>query len=101
MIFRWVEESAEVTFEQADMMAVQTFLRQFRPDASGTNFTTVLVNGGQNLQSDPGVEVSFIVACPAPLSWSPKANLDIQFAVGISHPTPNIYYRYRICLQIR
>ncbi|KAJ7860439.1 peptidase S8/S53 domain-containing protein [Mycena olivaceomarginata] len=53
-----------------------TFFRTFRTDAVGATFTHVQVNGGQNTQSDPGVE----------------ANLDIQYTEGISFPTPNIYY---------
>ena len=54
----------------------QTFFQKFRTDAVGGNFTTVLVNGGLDDQSNPGVE----------------ANLDIQYTEGISYPTPNIYY---------
>lgn len=54
----------------------QTFFKKYRTDAVGKNFTTVLVNKGGNDQSNPGVE----------------ANLDIQYAEGISYPTPNIYY---------
>ena len=54
----------------------QTFFKKFRPDAVGEGFTTVLVNGGLDDQSQPGVE----------------ANLDIQYTQGISYPTPNIFY---------
>ena len=35
----------------------QTFYKSFRTDAVGSSFTTVLVNGGKNTQSQPGVEV--------------------------------------------
>ncbi|KAJ3555486.1 hypothetical protein NM688_g2552 [Phlebia brevispora] len=55
---------------------LQTFFEKFRTDAVGTTFQTVEVNGGGDDQSDPGVE----------------ANLDIQYAEGMSFPTPNIYY---------
>jgi tripeptidyl-peptidase I len=51
-------------------------LSKFRTDAVGQTFTTIQVNGGGNDQSDPGVE----------------ANLDIQYTIGMSAPTPNIYY---------
>ncbi|KAH9893535.1 peptidase S8/S53 domain-containing protein [Cubamyces lactineus] len=62
--------------EFANRADLQTFYRRFRTDAVGTSFTTVEVNGGGDDQSEPGVE----------------ANLDIQYAEGISFPTPNIYY---------
>ncbi|KAI0306132.1 subtilisin-like protein [Multifurca ochricompacta] len=58
---------------QADLT---TFLKKFRSDAARATFQVVQVNGGGNDQSNPGGE----------------ANLDIQFAEGISYPTPNIYY---------
>lgn len=38
----------------------QTFFERFRTDAVGSNFTVVLVNGGENSQSEPGVEVTHI-----------------------------------------
>ncbi|KAI0331649.1 subtilisin-like protein [Cubamyces sp. BRFM 1775] len=62
--------------EFANRADLQTFYKRFRTDAVGTSFTTVEVNGGGDDQSEPGVE----------------ANLDIQYAEGISFPTPNIYY---------
>lgn len=62
--------------EFANRADLQTFFSQFRPDASGSSYTTVLVNGGGDDQSNPGVE----------------ANLDIQYTEGISFPTPNTYY---------
>ena len=39
---------------------LQAFFGLFRSDASGSNFTTVLVNGGQDDQSEPGSEVSYM-----------------------------------------
>ncbi|KAF5383817.1 hypothetical protein D9615_003735 [Tricholomella constricta] len=54
----------------------KSFFSKFRTDALGSSYTTVLVNGGQDNQNDPGVE----------------ANLDIQYTTGMSFPTPNIYY---------
>ncbi|KAF8644974.1 hypothetical protein AX16_008158 [Volvariella volvacea WC 439] len=62
--------------EFANRADLQTFFSRFRTDAVGSNFTTVLVNGGGDNQNQPGVE----------------ANLDIQYTTGISFPTPNIYY---------
>ncbi|KAL5536826.1 hypothetical protein ACEPAF_649 [Sanghuangporus sanghuang] len=62
--------------EFANDADLQTFFQRFLPDAVGTTFTHVQVNGGGNDQNDPGVE----------------ANLDIQYTEGISFPTPNIYF---------
>lgn len=54
----------------------QAFEKEFKPEAAGSGFTLVQLNGGGNNQSDPGVE----------------ANLDIQTTIGLTFPTPNIYY---------
>lgn len=64
--------------EFANHADLATFLRRFRTDATGagSNFTTIRINGGGDDQSDPGVE----------------ANLDIQYTIGMSFPTPNTYY---------
>ncbi|KAI0831997.1 peptidase S8/S53 domain-containing protein [Trametes gibbosa] len=62
--------------EFANRADLQTFFKRFRSDATGRTFTTVLVNGGGDDQTDPGVE----------------ANLDIQYTEGISTPTPNVYF---------
>jgi len=62
--------------EFANRADLATFVSRFRSDASGVTFTTTRVNGGGDDQNDPGVE----------------ANLDIQYTIGISFPTPNIYY---------
>jgi len=62
--------------EYANRADLQTFFNSFRTDAVGSSYTTVLVNGGLDDQSIPGVE----------------ANLDIQYTTGMSFPTPNIYY---------
>jgi len=35
----------------------QTFFSRYRPDAVGSSYTTVLVHGGLDDQSNPGVEV--------------------------------------------
>lgn len=62
--------------EYANRNDLQTFFRSFRPDAVGSNFTIVQINGGGDNQTQPGIE----------------ANLDIQYTEGLSFPTPNIYY---------
>ncbi|KAJ7574359.1 peptidase S8/S53 domain-containing protein [Mycena floridula] len=62
--------------EFANVADLATFVSRFRTDAAGVKFTLVQLNGGGNDQSDPGVE----------------ANLDIQYTIGISFPTPNTYY---------
>lgn len=62
--------------EFANRADLQTFFNRYRTDAVGSNYTTVLVNGGSDNQTKPGVE----------------ANLDIQYTTGISFPTPNTYY---------
>ncbi|KAK0444858.1 peptidase S8/S53 domain-containing protein [Armillaria borealis] len=62
--------------EYANRNDLQTFLQRYRTDAVGTTFETITVNNGGDNQSSPGIE----------------ANLDIQYTVGLSYPTPNIYY---------
>lgn len=62
--------------EFASTSDLQTFFSKFRPEAKGSSFSIVQVNGGGNDQNSPGVE----------------ANLDIQYTIGMSFPTPNIYY---------
>ncbi|GJJ11172.1 hypothetical protein Clacol_005404 [Clathrus columnatus] len=54
------------------------FMKIYRPDVDDkdASFTIVQINGGGNNQSNPGIE----------------ANLDIQYAVGITYPTPNVFY---------
>ncbi|KZP09215.1 subtilisin-like protein [Athelia psychrophila] len=55
---------------------LQAFFKQYRPEAKGSNFTIVLVNGGKYNGSDFGDE----------------ATLDVQYATSLSYPTPNIVY---------
>lgn len=54
-----------------------TFVKSFLPQATNATFTLTEINGGLNTQNDPGVE----------------ANLDVQYATGMSWPTPMIFYR--------
>ncbi|KAJ3777653.1 peptidase S8/S53 domain-containing protein [Lentinula raphanica] len=53
-----------------------TFTESFLPGATNATFTLTEINGGLNTQNDPGVE----------------ANLDVQYATGMSFPTPMIFY---------
>jgi hypothetical protein len=46
-----------IFLDLARLTLVQTFFQSFRPDAVGSSFTTVRLNGGGDDQSDPGVEV--------------------------------------------
>ncbi|KAI0029548.1 subtilisin-like protein [Vararia minispora EC-137] len=62
--------------EFANQADLTTFANRFLTGASSATFGTVLINGGQNSQNNPGVE----------------ANLDIQYTTGMSFPTPQIYY---------
>ncbi|KZP30476.1 subtilisin-like protein, partial [Athelia psychrophila] len=62
--------------EYANRADLQTFYKKYLTKAAGTSYTTVLVNGGLDTQSDPGDE----------------ANLDVQYGASISYPTPVTYY---------
>ncbi|KAI0340738.1 tripeptidyl peptidase A [Trametopsis cervina] len=55
---------------------LQKFFALQRPDAVNSTFKLILINGGQNNQSEPGGE----------------ANLDTQFAFGLTHPIPATFY---------
>ncbi|KZT42984.1 subtilisin-like protein [Sistotremastrum suecicum HHB10207 ss-3] len=55
---------------------LQLFFANQTPAAVGSSFKFVSVNGGLNNQSSPGVE----------------ANLDTQFAFGLSHPAPATFW---------
>ncbi|KAH8832840.1 peptidase S8/S53 domain-containing protein [Flagelloscypha sp. PMI_526] len=59
--------------EYANHADLATFATKF-VSGKALNFSTITVNGGKDDQSDPG------------------ANLDIQYTVGLTYPTPNIYY---------
>ncbi|ETW78234.1 serine protease S53 [Heterobasidion irregulare TC 32-1] len=62
--------------EFASNSDLQSFLKQFRPDLPSTSsFTLLSVDGGQNDQSQPGIE----------------ANLDIQYTVGVASGVPNTF----------
>jgi tripeptidyl-peptidase-1 len=62
--------SGRISFVSVLTTPNQTFFKQFRTDAVGATFQTVLVNGGLNDQSNPGVEVS--VTLPFAIGWNPK-----------------------------
>ncbi|TFY82758.1 hypothetical protein EWM64_g1251 [Hericium alpestre] len=62
----------------ANIEDLQTFYADQRPDALNSSFETVSVNGGENNQtlSEAGAE----------------ANLDTQFAYGLTFPTPGTFW---------
>ncbi|KAH9983545.1 tripeptidyl peptidase A [Russula compacta] len=62
--------------EFANLADLQRFYEEQVPAAVNTSFNVVLVDGGLNNQSQAGAE----------------ANLDVQFALGISFPTPGTFY---------
>ncbi|KAF8897765.1 tripeptidyl peptidase A [Infundibulicybe gibba] len=64
--------------EFANIEDLQTFFADQRPDALNSSFKFISVAGGLNSQnlSEAGVE----------------ANLDVQFAFGLSHPTPGTFW---------
>ncbi|KAF8492103.1 tripeptidyl peptidase A [Gautieria morchelliformis] len=58
----------------ANIKDLQLFYEALRPEAVGSNFTVVSVNGGQNSQ--------------VPSQAGDEANLDTQYAFGLTFPTP-------------
>jgi len=65
----------------------------YRPDAVGWDFEVVELSNGGNNQSDPGVEVkSDPRTRPSAQADGLQANLDIQYTLGLTYPTPNIFY---------
>ncbi|KAF7422431.1 hypothetical protein PC9H_010587 [Pleurotus ostreatus] len=55
---------------------LQEFFKRFRPEALGTKLNITLVHDGLNDDERPGTE----------------ANLDVQYAMAIAHPTPTVFY---------
>ncbi|KAB5595344.1 Tripeptidyl-peptidase I [Ceratobasidium theobromae] len=64
--------------EFANFADLQTFYQKYHPAAVGSNFTVEMINGGLNLQ-DPDLAGG-------------EAQLDVQYAGGISYPIQNVYY---------
>ncbi|KAH9967563.1 subtilisin-like protein [Russula dissimulans] len=62
--------------ETASQSDLTTFMRNYRPDAKQPTFSIVTVNNGTDDQNNPTEE----------------GTLDVQYAVSITFPTPNIYY---------
>ncbi|KAI0797010.1 tripeptidyl peptidase A [Abortiporus biennis] len=62
----------------ANIADLQSFYAYSRPEAVGSSFNVVDINGGQNSQnlSEAGVE----------------ANLDTQYAFGLTFPTPGTFF---------
>ncbi|KAI6034593.1 peptidase S8/S53 domain-containing protein [Pisolithus microcarpus] len=57
---------------------LQQFFEAYVPAASGSNYTTVSINGGQNNQSIAAAGL--------------EADLDSQYAFGLTYPTPRTLY---------
>ncbi|KAF8416931.1 peptidase S8/S53 domain-containing protein [Boletus edulis BED1] len=64
--------------QYANNMDLQQFFQLENPMADGSNYTFVSVNGGLNNQSYAAAGV--------------EANLDTQFAFGLTYPTPPTFY---------
>jgi len=64
--------------EYANLADLQQFFADQRPDALNSSFKFVSVHGGQNNQSLAAAGV--------------EANLDVQYAFGLSHPIPGTFY---------
>ena len=65
--------------EYAKYADLQQFLNEYAPNASSDNFTYVLINDGQSLQNDAADD-------------DIEANLDVQYGLSLSYPTPSTYY---------
>ncbi|EIW75859.1 tripeptidyl peptidase A [Coniophora puteana RWD-64-598 SS2] len=64
--------------QYANYEDLQTFYKSQNPAAAGSNFTFVSVNGGKNIQD--------------PANASTEANLDVQYALGMTYPTPGTFW---------
>ncbi|EIW73981.1 subtilisin-like protein [Coniophora puteana RWD-64-598 SS2] len=64
------------TDEWANLVDWDNFLQAQVPSAVGSNFSVVSITGGTNNQTDPGAE----------------ANLDVQYAFGLTRPMPATFY---------
>ncbi|EIM89124.1 subtilisin-like protein [Stereum hirsutum FP-91666 SS1] len=62
--------------DYANFQDLQDFYAEQVPEAVGSNFSYVLINGGQLNQSEPGEE----------------SDLDMQFGLGLSYPTKGVFY---------
>lgn len=58
---------------------LEQFLKEYAPTAASDNFTYVSVNGGLLPQNDT-------------VDNDSEANLDVQYGLSLSYPTPSFYY---------
>ncbi|KAI9813573.1 MAG: vesicle formation at the endoplasmic reticulum [Pycnora praestabilis] len=65
--------------EYAKYDDLHNFLEEFAPNEVSDNFTFVSVNGGLLTQNDT-------------VDDDVEANLDVQYGLSISYPTPSLYY---------
>ena len=56
------------------------FLGTYAPNANGSDFSTILINNGSNLQQNSSGP-----------QQTGEANLDIQYGLSLSYPTPTFY----------
>ncbi|KIK61925.1 hypothetical protein GYMLUDRAFT_243087 [Collybiopsis luxurians FD-317 M1] len=61
--------------QYASFSNLTVFTEEFLPQATNATFTVELFDGGQDNQNEPGIE----------------ANLDVQYATGLSWPTPMFF----------
>ncbi|PPQ87241.1 hypothetical protein CVT25_004091 [Psilocybe cyanescens] len=83
--------------EYANIQDLQSFYAEQRPDALNSSFTFVSVAGeGQELflHTVDLQSVGFLGGINSQTAWQAgsEANLDVQFAFGISHPIPATFY---------
>ncbi|KAI0355318.1 tripeptidyl peptidase A [Trametes cingulata] len=62
----------------ANIQDLQLFYADQRPEALNSSFKTILINGGENDQD--------------PAEAGAEANLDTQFAYGLTFPTPGTFF---------
>jgi tripeptidyl-peptidase-1 len=68
--------------EYAQHADLAQFLETYESEAVGSDFDTVLINGGLNTQKNATDSDQSIV----------EANLDIQYSLSLSYPTPTTYF---------
>lgn len=66
--------------EYAQYADLAVFLQKYAPNEVGANFSTILINNGSNLQENVAGRQNV-----------GEANLDIQYGLSLSYPTPTIY----------
>ena len=86
----------------ANINDLQLFYADQRPDAVGSNFTFVSVNGSFTNKISIVTYLMLFFAGgtnnQTPADAGAEANLDTQFGFGLSHPIPvRVYFLYLFC----